>query len=149
MRDDTFHERKDIGDIGEDIVCNFITSRGLEIIKRSKGYQPEYDIIYKNSDGEIKMIEVKTCNKRSPNLAIEYKSGSKDSGYKSTKSDYYAIVCLKYNTIYVAPTDKFIDYMKFIEDNHKPKKNKTNKSDTWVYLVHKKDFEMTFYTYTY
>lgn len=149
MRDDTFEERYKIGKIGEDILYNFFVNRGSEIIERAEGYQPKYDIKYINPKGNIKSVEVKTCTKESKNLAMEFKSMNKPSGYHSTQADFYAIVCLKDKKIYVAPTYQLRMFMEKIEEYRKPVKNTTNDSDTWMYLVTKDSFIECFECYSY
>lgn len=57
--------RKELGNLGEEVAVNYLIAQGLEIVElnyfNKKGYcQGEIDIIAKDKEGEFIFVEVKT-----------------------------------------------------------------------------------------
>lgn len=140
-----FDRQNVIGTLGEDVVIDYMKSRGNTILERSQGYFPDWDVKIKNQNGAIQTIEVKTDTSTYPNLAIEYKSRNKPSGIYSTKADIYIIYSEKERVLYAART---ADLRLWIAE-HAPlqKKNTVNDSETYLFIIPKKEFEEYFSTY--
>ncbi|GHF91371.1 hypothetical protein [Deinococcus ficus] len=139
-----FLEQYKKGKIGEEIYKRLLNDKGLIIIESAEGYQPLYDIKYYNNNGKVIRTEVKTDYSITDNVAIEYKSRGRTSGIESTKADYFAVVNIYDNLIYIASTKSLRSYIKEYRSSISIRQNKQNNSDTWIYLIPKHEFHEVF-----
>lgn len=135
-----FNDTLLIGKIGEARVSDYLKYRGFEILERSEGNQPDYDIKY-SSQSYIRMVEVKTCTHHSSNIPIEFESRGKDSGINSGKSEIFAVYRKQYDKMFCARVE---DIKKLIEElNPRVVKNTKNNSETYCYLIPESEWKLT------
>lgn len=72
--------RKELGNLGEEVAVNYLIAQGLEIVElnyfNKKGYcQGEIDIIAKDKEGEFVFVEVKTRKGSKDDLVPEENIG--------------------------------------------------------------------------
>ncbi|AVX20511.1 MULTISPECIES: YraN family protein [Carboxydocella] len=65
-------KKKELGNLGEEIAAQYLAQQGYKIIARNlKLKKGEVDILCKDSENNLVLVEVKTCSKFSPVPAIE------------------------------------------------------------------------------
>lgn len=139
---------KEIGDIGEGMYREYLESKNLEIKDVSVGYVPERDIVYLNSKGSMVSAEIKTDRYDSPYLSLESHTGSKLSGYLSTKATFYVMVKLADKKFYAANADKLREYMADREAELVMIDSGLSDNGTTSLLLPKEDFLEVFKCYT-
>ena len=141
MRDSTFEARKKDGDIGECRYLDVITHYGYTLNYHSEGNFPDFDFDV-NIKGIRRLIEVKTCKWRSPNVAVEIKCNGMESGIFSTKAEYFYVYSIEDDKFYCAKTDDLIEIVRLYDPEIKL--NTTNGSNAYVALILKSGWEYEF-----
>lgn len=137
---ENFNRLNKIGKIGEDKFEAWLVGKDLEILHRSYGKAPEWDIAFRNQDGDIRTAEVKTDTATSPNLALEIFSRNKVSGICSGSADWYVIYSTQDNAFYMAKRSELLQLTQTHPQLFKSRKNMRNDSGTYVFLINKQDF---------
>lgn len=96
MNTEKFNKDLKFGLDGENLIINYLASKGLKFINDSKSLKDDYqeykkfDLLFKNKKGEFIKFEVKTDKFRDTgNLAVEKSYNGKQSGIKTTSADYW------------------------------------------------------------
>lgn len=137
MKDPTFDIRNEMGKVSEIRFQNYLVYKDYRIEEVSEGYEPRKDIAFRNRNGEITTAEIKADRYDSPRLPIEIESFGKPSGIYSTESEYYITDCWVDGKFYIAETEALKRYIEFLKPNIRKVRNKTNESDTYIYLLDK------------
>lgn len=95
-----------LGNEGEQIVIEFLKSKGSEFIKSNN--DNKYDIMM-NRNGKTITYEIKTDVKCAPlfdtgNLFVKFESRGKDSGIKTSQSDWFVTYFKYFNELWFIKT---------------------------------------------
>jgi Holliday junction resolvase-like predicted endonuclease len=106
------------GEFAEDLICEFLISKGYNILERRQ--DNTWDI-KAEKDGFIKTIEVKTdrwekFNWITNNMIIEVSCSNKPSGIMVTKADYFIYFYPEWELIYIIKSKELKEAIRFRPD---------------------------------
>ena len=143
-----FKQDLKLGNEGENIIIDFLTSKGNTLI--STNNDNKFDIKMLSKGKEV-TYEVKTDVKVAPlfdtgNIFIEYFSRGKDSGITVCKAKWFVTYFKYLNEAWFIETEKLKELIK--ENDFKTFKNAGDiGSETHGYLLNRKQLKENFYVY--
>ena len=129
INEDTFYNKKKIGDKGEYIVTKLLQDKGYDVINvadKPEWQKADVDLLVYKDNKLIKKIEVKTENAGvyTGNFFVETKSNNKQGWIFYTKADYLYVV-IPNTKVYVIYVDEFREWFKNVMHDCKIKKAAT------------------------
>lgn len=154
MNSQKFESDLQFGANGENIIINYLTGLGLKFINDSKSLCDDYDfyksfdLLFQNKSREFKKFEIKTDKYADTgNLPVEFKCNGKDSGIRTTKSDFilFYFTQLEVENIWIIKTSRLKE---IINENqfHFSYGGDDNKS--CIYLINRNEFKDDFRIYS-
>jgi hypothetical protein len=133
-----------IGENGEEIIKNFLISKGYKYIDNNKDNKYDLLMSYKNKNYtyEIKTDVFLSPKKDTGNIAIEFSSRGKFSGIKVTQADFFVYYIPKLGEIWNIKTSDLLNLIE--KENFKVTTGGDIGSNTKMYLIKRKDYKSYF-----
>jgi len=141
-----FKEDLKLGNSGEKVVIDFLTSKGCELINTNN--DNKYDIKV-SKGGKVFTYEIKTDLHVAPlfdsgNIFIEFSSRKKPSGVSVTEADWFVTYFINLNELWFIKTDKLKELI--ANNNFRTHFGGGDiGSETNGYLINRKQFKENFH----
>ena len=101
------------GELGEDLVAEFLIKKGYKILERRKDnwWDIKVEKIGIENTLEIKTDRWEKFNRITNNMFIEVSCSGKDSGIMVTKADYFIYFYPEWELIYIIKCDELKSYL--------------------------------------